>query len=151
MKMLRIRCTSCGADFDNVEADQQIFRCTRKGCGAVFMVEQGRKFFDIEEMQAQHIQKLREGLKNSLTPFTAVQAKLYAGQILAMIPEDFRARAALVICEQANGHILPLRQLLEGEEKPKHLPAAVMQKLNDSAHRQLRQLLGDLEWKNEEV
>lgn len=115
MKMLRIRCTSCGADFDNVEADQQIFRCTRKGCGAVFMVEQGRKFSDIEEMQAQHIQKLREGLKNSLTPFASVQAKLYAGQILAMIPEDFRALAALAICEQAEGHIMPLRRLLEGK------------------------------------
>ena len=97
MTIQRLRCTSCGADFENIEAEQQVFRCTRKGCGAVFLVEQGKKFSDIEEMKAQQIQKLREGLKNSLQPFHAEQVRLYAKEILAMIPEDYRARAALCL------------------------------------------------------
>jgi len=114
MIIQRMRCTNCGADFENIEAEQQVFRCTRKGCGAVFLVEQGKKFSDIEEMKAQQIQKLREGLTKSLEPFHGEQVRLYAKEILAMIPEDYRARAALCLEEAVKGHTLSLRHLLEG-------------------------------------
>ena len=51
MELIRLRCTSCGADFDNVnlQENQRFFRCTRAGCGATFMVDQGARFADIEK------------------------------------------------------------------------------------------------------
>ena len=55
-----------------------------------------------------------QGLINSLEPFHGEQVCLYAKEILAMIPEDYRARAALCLAEAAKGHTLALRRLLEG-------------------------------------
>lgn len=115
MQLTRIRCTNCGAEFEDVSEDQQLFRCTRKGCGAVFLVDQGRRFSDIEQLKADQIQRLRAGLRASLSPFDPQQADLYAREILSMIPEDFRARATLCLCQAINGRPLALRRLLEGE------------------------------------
>ena len=49
------------------------------------------------------------------SPFDPQQADLYAREILSMIPEDFRARATLCLCQAINGRPLALRRLLEGE------------------------------------
>lgn len=115
LQLTRIRCTNCGAAFENVSEDQRLFRCTRKGCGAVFLVDQGKQFSDIEQLKAEQIRRLRDGLRASLSPFDAQQVDVYAREILAMISEDFRARAALCLCQAADGHPLALRRLLEGE------------------------------------
>lgn len=113
MKLTRVRCTNCGADFENVEEGQTVFHCTRMGCGATFVVAQGRKFSEADAADSEKMQKLRSALKQSLSPFDREQAGLYAGQILAMVPEDFRARAALCLCEFKQGKPRALRRLLE--------------------------------------
>ena len=115
MQLIRIRCTNCGAEFENVSEGQRLFRCTRKGCGAVFLVDQGRRFSDIEAFKAEQIQALRDGLRKGLSPFDAQRVELYAHKILGMIPEDFRARTALCLCQSVAGNPLALRRLLEGE------------------------------------
>ncbi len=114
LKLTRIRCTNCGAEFENVSEGQRLFRCTRKGCGAVFLVEQGQRFSDVEQQRAEQIQRLRTALGGSLSPLVTEQAELYAREILALIPDDFRARAALCLCQAIKGKPLALRSLLEG-------------------------------------
>lgn len=113
MKLIRVRCTNCGADFENVEEGQRVFHCTRMGCGATFVVEQGRKFSEVDAAESEKIEKLRKALKQSLSPFNQTQAMLYAQEISAMIPGDFRARVALCLCEFRQGKPRALRRLLE--------------------------------------
>ena len=101
MEMIRLRCTSCGADFENVDLQehQRFFRCTRAGCGAVFMVEQGEKFADVEQAEAEKIQKYRQELQSALEPMQDDQVDFYAHEILKMIPEDFRAQAFMYLVQ----------------------------------------------------
>ena len=95
MDMIRLRCTSCGADFENVDVQehQRFFKCTRAGCGAVFMVDQGAKFADVEQADAEKIQKYREELKAALEPIQDDRVDFFAHEILRLVPEDFRAQA----------------------------------------------------------
>ena len=101
MELKRIRCTSCGADFDNVtlEAGMKYFKCSRPGCGAVFMADQGQAFADRDEEEARKIAEYRAQLRHYMKPFRDEQVRFYCGQILAMIPDDFRATALLVLTE----------------------------------------------------
>lgn len=148
MKLIRVRCTNCGADFDNVEAGQTVFHCTRMGCGATFVVEQGRKFSDADPSESEKIQKLRLALKQSLSPFDRKQANLYASQILALVPEDFRAQTVLCLCELKQGKPRALRRLLENRVECTESEFLEMFPfiLQAGEYRELMLLEGAVEW-----
>ena len=111
MKLIRVRCTNCGAYFEKVEENQTVFHCIY--CRATFVVEQGRKFSELEAEKTEKIGKYREGIIKTLNPFNGSQASFYAQQILTLIPDDFRARVVLALCDFKQGRPRLLRDLLE--------------------------------------
>lgn len=113
MELVRIRCTNCGANFDEVDSEQKVYHCTRKGCGAVFLVAQGNQFAQIDEMKAQHIAHLRLAMFASLNPFNLKLANQHANNIMAIIPNDFQAKVVWCLCEMKNGDARPLRTFLD--------------------------------------
>ncbi len=94
IQFTRIRCTCCGAEFENIAPDQTIFVCRRIGCGAKFFVSRGEQFAHIEEERAQHIETHRRALKSALREFQTEQIRYCASVITGMIPDDFSARVA---------------------------------------------------------
>ncbi len=99
MKLIRLRCPNCGADFENVNVseNQKVFTCTRLGCGASFILDQGIKFADIKQAEAEKIQHYRTEMSDALVPFDRSLAEQNAEHILSIIPDDFRAKAVLAI------------------------------------------------------
>ena len=89
MKLNRLRCPNCGADFENVDVteDQKLFKCTRLGCGATFVLDQGVRFADVKQAEAEKIGHFREEMKLALYPFDRHLAGHYAEDILTIIPD----------------------------------------------------------------
>ena len=117
MKLTRLRCPNCGADFENIDVteDQKVFKCTRLGCGASFILDQGIRFADIKQAEAEKIRHYREELKRSLSPFDRHLAGRYAGNILAILPDDYRAKAILAIAQSGEQNSRPLYYFLQSE------------------------------------
>ena len=99
MKLTRLRCPNCGADFENIDLEkgQKIFKCTRLGCGASFIIDQGIKFADIQKAEADKIRQYRNELSSSISPFNRTLAARHAEDILSILPNDYRAKAILSI------------------------------------------------------
>lgn len=93
-QLIRIRCTNCGADFDSVREDQQIFSCTRFGCGATFRISQGKAFYHTEKEKAAKIANHRAAMTQALRSYQFDAVLQYASVIIGLIPTDFRANAA---------------------------------------------------------
>jgi len=119
MKLTRLRCTNCGASFENIdlEKDQHIFKCTRLGCGAVFFVDQGVKFADIQQAEAEKIQHYREEMARALSPFDRELAARYASNILEILPDDYRAKAVFSLSNASEEDNRPLYNLLTAENE----------------------------------
>ncbi len=117
MKLTRLRCPNCGADFENVdlEQDQRIFKCTRMGCGAAFIVDQGAKFAYIEKREAEKIEQYRREMNRALSPFDSYLAMRYAENIITILPNDFRAKAVLSIAQSNDSNKRPLYNFLSSE------------------------------------
>ncbi len=117
MKLTRLRCPNCGADFENVDVteDQKVFKCTRLGCGASFILDQGVKFADIKQADAEKIEHYREELKRSLSPFDRHLAGRYAENILTILPDDYRAKAILAIAQSGEQSSRPLYYFLQSD------------------------------------
>ena len=117
MKLTRLRCPNCGADFENIDVteDQKVFKCTRLGCGASFILDQGIRFADIKQADAEKIEHYREELKRSLSPFDRHLAGRYAENILAILPDDYRAKAILAIAQSGEQSSRPLYYFLQSD------------------------------------
>ena len=117
MKLTRLRCPNCGADFENVDLEQgqRVFKCTRLGCGATFIVDQGEKFADIDKREAEKIEQYRTEMNNALSPFDQYLAMRYAENIIAILPNDFRAKAVLSIAQSNENNKRPIYNFLSSD------------------------------------
>ncbi len=101
MKLTRLRCPNCGADFENIDVSdgQKVFTCTRLGCGASFILDRGIKFADIRQSEAEKISRYRSEMMDALFPFNRKLAAQNAESILSVLPDDFRAKAVLCLTD----------------------------------------------------
>ncbi len=115
LQLKRIRCTCCGAEFENVQPGQTVFVCTRLGCGATFSLRQGEDFARVDKEKAERISLHRAALKDALDNFQIEQIKQYASVIIGMIPDDYRAQIAqyLYILKSPLSDSRPLRDYLQ--------------------------------------
>jgi len=94
LELVRVRCTSCGADFEDVKEDQEVFTCKRFGCGATFRVSHGKLFALIDKEKTEKIANHRKALYEALDDFRTESVFEYASVITGMLPDDFRANIA---------------------------------------------------------
>ena len=91
MELHRVRCTQYGADFDQYDPSARFMKCTRMGCGAVFVVEQGVNFASVQAQKAEEIGNLRHALENAVQSRNNEMIYRYAADIQALLPDDFIA------------------------------------------------------------
>ena len=87
-QMERIRCTSCGADFEDYDPEAKVMQCTRLGCGATFVIDQGKQFDKVQVDHEEEITKLRKLLKQAIEARDALRMADYATKIRVLIPDD---------------------------------------------------------------
>lgn len=92
MKLTALRCTKCGADIVTYDPKSAVARCDALGCGATFVVDQGRAFAKLDAMKASAIVSLRATLPLYLKKRDFARASGVAESILELVPEDFLAR-----------------------------------------------------------
>ncbi len=114
MDIIRLRCTNCGANFSNVDLNvgQQFYRCNKIGCGATFAINQGAKFADVDNKEADKVSLYRSEIKKALSPFQRDLARTYAENILAMIPEDYRAKVVYAVANATDDDKRPIHELI---------------------------------------
>ncbi len=115
MEFKRLRCTNCGANIENIniQKGQNIYKCPRIGCGATFLIEQGATFADIEAAEAEKIDTYRRQMKASLNPYNRELAAQFAGNILSVLPDDYRARAVFAVTQSTDEDKRPIYNLLD--------------------------------------
>lgn len=91
MELRRVRCTQCGAEFDNFDPTARVMRCNRMGCGAVFVVEQGVRFAEVDEKEADEIGKIRKAMEKAASAHNHELVYSHATSIQEMLPDDFTA------------------------------------------------------------
>lgn len=91
MKLQMIRCTQCGASFDDYDPKARVIKCKRMGCGALFVVEQGVEFASVEEQKALKIGDLRKAMERAIHSNNKNLIQSHATKIAAMLPYDFTA------------------------------------------------------------
>lgn len=91
MELRRVRCTQCGADFDRFDPTVRMMRCNRMGCGAVFVVEQGVKFAEVDNKAADEIGKLRKAMENAIAAHNQELIFRHATSVQEMLPDDYTA------------------------------------------------------------
>jgi len=99
----RIRCTKCGADFENYDPDARVMRCNRAGCGASFVIAQAEKFAKVQVDHQESITKLRGLLQSAIKDKDALQMAEYAKEIRILIPDDALAAYCEALGQKKRG------------------------------------------------
>ncbi len=115
IKLTRLRCPNCGSDLEieNLSPDREFIQCTRLGCGATFKINRGIRFAEFKKAEAEKIGKYRREMTEALFPLNRTQASTNAENILAMIPDDYRAKAVCCITDSWFEDQRPLENFLD--------------------------------------
>lgn len=88
MELERIKCTKCGGEFTDYDPQASVMQCSRIGCGATFVIRQGREFAKVQIDHETDIANLRSLLMDAVGEFNPVRMEDFALDILKLIPED---------------------------------------------------------------
>ena len=99
----RIRCTKCGAEFEEIDENAHFMRCTRMGCGATFVIRQAKEFAKAEIDHTSDIQNLRQLLAEAVRHNDPKAMEASAQNIRMWVPDDYFAMYCAALAQKKCG------------------------------------------------
>ncbi|NCB06258.1 MAG: TIR domain-containing protein, partial [Clostridia bacterium] len=134
MRLVPLRCTKCGADIVDYTEGAGVVRCSALGCGATFLLEQGKSFAKSNAIEVKAIANLRKNLAFYQSMRNYQQLADTANAILKLVPEDFLAQFYARLAEKHIGDPRGYRAFLENP------PSATPDEYEEAARSVLEQL-----------
>jgi DNA-directed RNA polymerase subunit RPC12/RpoP len=101
----RIRCTKCGAEFEEIDESAPFMRCTRIGCGATFVIRQAKEFAKAEIDHTSDIRNLRQLLLEAAAHNDLKAMEASAQNIRMWVPDDFFAGYCAALAQKKYGRV----------------------------------------------